>query len=115
MPPTLVKSGLRRSERIRLPARSSRSVLRDLALSAFCPFRAIKGKLAGSEFGRTEEAVAVVTDITCFISRITLVNFFAEVISFISVSYWMVFFPEWEQSLQKYIDMEGDYPDRSAR
>jgi hypothetical protein len=51
--------------------------------------------MTGSEFGSAEELVSEVTDITSFISYITLADVFRE----------------WEQRLQKCIDMEGDYVD----
>jgi hypothetical protein len=63
-----------------------------LALSDFYIFRPIKGKRAASEDGRAEELVSEVTDITSFISHVTLTDIFCE--------------PEHRQ--QNGIDMEGD-------
>jgi hypothetical protein len=67
----------------------------DLAYSDFFPFAAINVKLAGSEFRSAEEPSSDVTDVTIFISYVLLANVFGE----------------WEQRLQKCIDMERDHVD----
>jgi hypothetical protein len=50
----------------------------DLAPSDFELFEAIKRKMAALEFGRTEELVDEVTDITSWISHIALANVVRE-------------------------------------
>jgi hypothetical protein len=59
---------------------------------------AIKGKLAGWEFGRAGELVSEVTHDAYFISHATFANVICE----------------WEQWVQKCIDMKGDYVDRDV-
>jgi hypothetical protein len=66
-----------------------------LASPDFYLFRAIKRKMAGSEFGSTEELLSEVTDITNLISHTALAGVFRES----------------GESQQKCTDMEGDHVD----